>query len=552
MEMSGLTNVFTNKKLPWWTWILPLFIFHLGTEISLWSKVTTGSSLFYFPAPMALILIYWWGPRVLPAYFLNATLSAGLWGLDRWVLWPVYATPEVIFVTLSWLFFVKLSKGKCWLPNIEQTILFLVAGIVVPLFIYKIILEGLFVYFGDQPYEKFWFLFSTTSLGDFISTFGLTIPVLYFFTGSMTPAKLAIGSINITFRLSALKKKLSSTGRMIEFTLIIGMLFFLSRSLVFADYWFVYGMIALYVAIRYGFGPVIIINSCILLLTYLIPSILDSTFTNSMILDDHLLKIQLGSSFLYVFSTITGRVISDVAWAQKELNAKNQELVHINKELDRFVYSVSHDLSAPLKSIQGLVNISKLETSNSNKEEYVDKIGQSVSKLDFFIKEILDYSRNKRLEIVHEKIHLKSLCEEIIDNLKYIDNFSKIQFEISVLVDKVITTDKLRLKIILNNLFSNAIKFQKRQGTEIPLVQVSYLDSLNSVKLLVHDNGEGIKLDLKDKIFEMFYRGTDYATGSGLGLYIAREAAEKLGGKISVESEYGKGATFILEIPQYQ
>ncbi len=547
--MSGPTNVLSNNRLPWWTWILPLFIFHLGTEISLWSKVTTGSSLFYFPAPMALILIYWWGPRVLPAFFLNATLSAGLWGLDKWVLWPLYAAPEVIFVTLSWLLFIKLAKGKCWLPNIEQTLLFLVVGIVVPLFIYKIMLEGLFVYFGDQPYEKFWFLLSTTSLGDFISTFGLTIPVLYFFTGPMTRAKLAITSKNVTFRLSALKKKLSSTGGIIEFTLIIGLLFILSRSLVFGDYWFVYGMIALYVAIRYGFGAVIIINSYILLLTYLIPSIIDSTFITSMTQGNNLLKIQLGSSLLYIFSTITGRVISDVAWAQKELNSKNQELIHINKELDRFVYSVSHDLSAPLKSIQGLVNISKLETSNSNKEEYLGKIGQSVSKLDFFIKEILDYSRNKRLDIVHEKIHLKSLCEEIIDNLKYIDNFPKIQFEISGLVDKVITADRLRLKIILNNLFSNAIKFQKRQGTEIPLVQVSYLDSLNSVKLFVHDNGEGIKLELKDKIFEMFYRGTDYATGSGLGLYIAREAAEKIGGNIKVESEYGKGSTFIIEIP---
>ena len=549
MEMSVPTNVFSNNRLPWWTWILPLFIFHLGTEISLASKVTSGSSLFYFPAPMALILIYWWGPRVLLAYFLNATLSAGLWGLENWALWPVYAAPEVFFVILSWMFYIKLAKGKYWLPNIEQTVLFLVIGIVVPLFIYKIIQEGIFVYFGDHPDGKFWSLLSATTLGDFMSIFGLTIPILYFFTGPMTKAKLAIVSPNTTFRSSELKKKLSSTGGIIELSLIIGLPFILSRSLVFADYWFVYGMIALYVAIRYGFGAVVIINSYILLLTYLVPSILDSTFITSIRLGDSLLKIQLGSTLLYVFSTITGRVISDVAWTQKELNAKNKELVHINKELDRFVYSVSHDLSAPLKSIQGLVNISKLETSNNNKDEYLSKIGQSVSKLDFFIREILDYSRNKRLDIVEETINLKSLCEEIIDNLKYIDNFPKVQFEISGLADKLIFTDRLRLKIILNNLFSNAIKFQKRLGTEIPLVKVSYIVTLNSMKLFVHDNGEGIKIELKDKIFEMFYRGTDYATGSGLGLYIAREAVEKIGGKISVESEYGIGSTFIIEIP---
>src|SRR5436190_11044691 len=111
-----LASELRHKKLPWWTWIAPLPIFFIGTLISLEAKITTGTSLFYFPLPLALTLIYWWGPRILPAFYLNAVCCAGLWGLEDMALWPIYGAPEVIFVFLSWLLFPKLLSGKLWLP----------------------------------------------------------------------------------------------------------------------------------------------------------------------------------------------------------------------------------------------------------------------------------------------------------------------------------------------------------------------------------------------------------------------------------------------------
>ncbi|NOS57293.1 MAG: HAMP domain-containing histidine kinase, partial [Cyclobacteriaceae bacterium] len=185
----------------------------------------------------------------------------------------------------------------------------------------------------------------------------------------------------------------------------------------------------------------------------------------------------------------------------------------------------------------------------NNKEEYLIKIGTSVSKLDLFIKEIIDYSRNNRLAIHLERIDLKEMCAEIIEDLRYMENFQKIKFELSGPASKTIFTDRIRLKIIMNNLLSNAIKFQKKVGNDIPLIQLSCFEGINSIKIMVEDNGEGIKPEIEPKIFDMFFRGHPDSNGSGLGLYIAREAAEKLKGNIMVSSEYGKGTTFTVEIP---
>ena len=105
----------------------------------------------------------------------------------------------------------------------------------------------------------------------------------------------------------------------------------------------------------------------------------------------------------------------------------------------------------------------------------------------------------------------------------------------------------MRLKIILNNLLSNAIKFQSPQKSD-QYIRVSSHATAEKYVIQVEDNGDGIKSEHKEKIFEMFFRGTQRSRGSGLGLYIAREAAEKIQGKIEVESEYGKGTLFHIEL----
>ena len=149
---------------------------------------------------------------------------------------------------------------------------------------------------------------------------------------------------------------------------------------------------------------------------------------------------------------------------------------------------------------------------------------------------------------MHQQIQLKELCTEIVENLKYMENFSEIEIDYTGLQQQEIRNDKTRVKIILNNLLTNAMKYQKHTLGHRPCIRISSHQQLNSVVIEVEDNGEGIRPELQENIFNMFFRGHERSVGSGLGLYIAREAAEKIGGTISMKSEFGKGATFSLKL----
>ena len=140
------------------------------------------------------------------------------------------------------------------------------------------------------------------------------------------------------------------------------------------------------------------------------------------------------------------------------------------------------------------------------------------------------------------------MCHEILDNLKYTEDFNKIKVDFSELTHPDIVQDKMRLKIILNNLLTNAVKFQKRVPGHEPVIKVSSRKKGEKVVIEIEDNGEGIRNEMQSRIFDMFFRGSDNAKGSGLGLYIAREAALRINGNISFRSEYGKGSVFAVEL----
>jgi two-component system, sensor histidine kinase len=131
--------------------------------------------------------------------------------------------------------------------------------------------------------------------------------------------------------------------------------------------------------------------------------------------------------------------------------------------------------------------------------------------------------------------------------LQYTAEFKKIliRFELH---EPEIWQDKTRLKIILNNLLSNAVNFQKKTEGHQPYIKISSRKHANGVLIRIEDNGEGIKPEHQDKIFDMFYRGSEKSSGSGLGLYIAREAVLKIHGSISIKSEYGQGTVAELKL----
>jgi signal transduction histidine kinase len=231
------------------------------------------------------------------------------------------------------------------------------------------------------------------------------------------------------------------------------------------------------------------------------------------------------------------------------LEAHNSELTKANLELDKFVYSCSHDLRAPLTSMLGIIEISKEETSDPVMMEHLAMMKKSINKLDGFISDILDYSRNSRMEIKKEEIDFSEVLADITNDLKYMSgNNVKVEIKVDRSSSAPFLSDKSRINIVLNNLVSNAIRYQNPKIID-PFVDIKVDTSDTETHIVVKDNGIGIPGEHQQKIFDMFYRVSKNSVGSGLGLYIVKEAIDKLNGRIEVESEIGKGTTFNVYIP---
>ncbi|MDB5274015.1 MAG: atoS [Chitinophagaceae bacterium] len=231
-----------------------------------------------------------------------------------------------------------------------------------------------------------------------------------------------------------------------------------------------------------------------------------------------------------------------------KIEEQYKELQLINSELDRFVYSASHDLKAPLASILGMILVSKLEPDVAAKLSYMDMIDGSVRKLMEVIKDLTNFSRNARLEVVKEKIDFISTIQESIVSYNHIHNFSEIDFKVRVEKPFVFYSDALRLKTLFNNLISNSILYHNIDQAN-PYIFIQVKDLQSHVEITVKDNGRGIDAKFHSKIFDMFYRASEDSMGTGLGLYIVKGIIEKLNGTITLQSYPHKGSEFVITIP---
>lgn len=238
--------------------------------------------------------------------------------------------------------------------------------------------------------------------------------------------------------------------------------------------------------------------------------------------------------------------------ARKALEMQNEELKKINKELDSFVYSVSHNLKAPLMSVLGLLNLAKMEDEKHGNlfKEYFSMMEISVYKLDNTLKEILDYSRNARKELSIERVDVKKVIQDNLDKMEYMPGADLISKEIVVEEHYPLYSDPYRLSVIANNLISNAIKYADPYK-EKPFIKIFALVERTSVLMKFEDNGMGIDQEYINRVFDMFFRATLLKEGAGLGLYIVKEAVEKLKGQIKIESQVGVGTRFIIEFPNF-
>ena len=248
--------------------------------------------------------------------------------------------------------------------------------------------------------------------------------------------------------------------------------------------------------------------------------------------------------------TMVARDVTKVKEAEEQLRYQNEELTKINSELDRFVYSASHDLRAPLRSVKGLLNMVKMDENSANTEKYLELIAKSIDKLDGFITDIVHHSRNSRLEILPKEINFSDVINNSIESLKFMEDANKVKSSITIDAPHKFYSDDSRLSIIFNNIISNAVSYRDKNKESYLKIDVRVLPQKAIIQF--SDNGIGVAPEYQQKIFKMFFRASSDSKGSGLGLYIVKAVLDKLNGKIQLNSEVGVGSTFIIEIPSLE
>jgi len=226
------------------------------------------------------------------------------------------------------------------------------------------------------------------------------------------------------------------------------------------------------------------------------------------------------------------------------LNMRDQ-LRKRNAELDRLVYSASHDLRAPITSVKGLLTVIRMDRSEANFERCIALVNRSMDRLDKVIHEIVDFFRNARSDVKDTPVDIAQLIDNVLELVSGEPGFEEMDFVVQC-PDVVILSDVKRLELVFKNLIANAIQFRRRDGEPKVTVEVLVSDYLT---FTVSDNGPGIPDALHERIFDMFFRGSDLSSGSGMGLYIVKEVVATLRGSISLTSVIGNGATFTVRVP---
>lgn len=232
---------------------------------------------------------------------------------------------------------------------------------------------------------------------------------------------------------------------------------------------------------------------------------------------------------------------------RRQLKVKQVALEKAYNELEKFVYSASHDLRAPLVSILGVIKLARAEALDDTSMGYFQMIEKSVNKLDSFVQNIINYYQNLKKGEIISNVSVDLLVDEVFENYRHFEGAEEVQFNRDIVKESEFFSDELRIKMILNNLVSNAIKY--RDATKGAKFDLEIHIDQSRAQIKITDNGVGIPRENLSKVFEMFYRSADVGVGNGIGLYIVKEAVDKLGGKVDVASEPGQYTTFTIEIP---
>lgn len=313
-----------EQRLPWWTWLVPVLVCHLGTQFSLHFNYAPGVALLYLPIPLGMAMVQWWGPRVLAGVYLNAVLCAGWWGLPQVAWWPLYAVPETLAVGLSWLLFNRMAGGRCWMPEPKDLFSFLLFAIVPAACVDGLQVPLQLVVSGELAPADF----PRLAMGEWTATafsgIGVALPLLYFATPCVERWGLSLGSGAVS--RSIIEPGCNARWPRVELASILGLAFVFAIFLSAGPHWYVYAVLGLCAGLRFGLGSALLLNVWIVFVTLIAPAILPGANQDSIAGAVSVFNVHIGLAVVCTVSSITGSITGSLREELRNRRAAESEL----------------------------------------------------------------------------------------------------------------------------------------------------------------------------------------------------------------------------------
>jgi signal transduction histidine kinase len=243
--------------------------------------------------------------------------------------------------------------------------------------------------------------------------------------------------------------------------------------------------------------------------------------------------------------TVNQGLEENVAERTKQLQDAYQDLLATKNELDTFIYRSSHDINGPLMRLRGLCRTAVVDVNDPSALNYFRLLDLEVDVMARMLQKLIFFYNIKNSDPKKERVEIQKLIDKAIQRQQSIPGFSNMQFQINTPSVESVFTDSELLEAAVSNMIENAVMYRATGKTAT--VKISVERNNGTLQIVVSDNGLGIDQTIADRIFDMFFRGTERSSGAGLGLYIATEAVKRLKGEIRFSSK--EETTFIISVP---